>query len=95
MSQATGVPPSLAYRLADVFQWDLDFTKDLQRGDRFEVLYQQVLLDGKAHDVGTILAAIYDNRGRLHEAYRYGDANVYYDGDGAPMRDMMRVLTTA
>jgi murein DD-endopeptidase MepM/ murein hydrolase activator NlpD len=86
--RAAGGPPSLAYRLADVFQWDLDFTKDLQRGDRFEVLYQQVLLDGKAHDVGTILAAIYDNRGRLHEAYRYGDANVYYDGDGAPMRKM-------
>jgi murein DD-endopeptidase MepM/ murein hydrolase activator NlpD len=83
-----GGPPSLAYRLADVFQWDLDFTKDLQRGDRFEVLYQQVLLDGKLHDVGTILAAKYDNRGRLHEAYRYGDAGVYYDGDGAPMRKM-------
>jgi murein DD-endopeptidase MepM/ murein hydrolase activator NlpD len=83
-----GGPPALAYRLADVFQWDLDFTKDLQRGDRFEVLYQQVLLDGKFHDVGTILAAKYDNRGRLHEAYRYGDASVYYDGDGAPMRKM-------
>jgi murein DD-endopeptidase MepM/ murein hydrolase activator NlpD len=83
-----GGPPSLAYRLADVFQWDLDFTKDLQRGDRFEVLYQEVLLDGRFHDVGTILAAIYDNRGRMHEAYRYGDAGVYYDGDGAPMRKM-------
>jgi murein DD-endopeptidase MepM/ murein hydrolase activator NlpD len=83
-----GGPPSLAYRLADVFQWDLDFTKDLQKGDRFEVLYQEVQLDGKFHDVGTILAAIYDNRGRLHEAYRYGDASVYYDGDGSPMRKM-------
>jgi murein DD-endopeptidase MepM/ murein hydrolase activator NlpD len=86
--RAAGGPPSLAYRLAEVFQWDLDFTKDLQRGDRFQVLYQQVLLDGKAHDVGTILAASYDNRGRLHEAYRYGDTGVYYDGDGAPMRKM-------
>jgi murein DD-endopeptidase MepM/ murein hydrolase activator NlpD len=86
--RAAGGPPSLAYRLADVFQWDLDFTKDLQRGDRFEVLYQQVLLDGKARDVGTVLAAIYDNRGRRHEAYRYGDSTVYYDGDGAPMRKM-------
>jgi murein DD-endopeptidase MepM/ murein hydrolase activator NlpD len=83
-----GGPPSLAYRLADVFQWDLDFTKDLKRGDRFEVLYQEVRLDGKFHDVGTILAAIYDNHGRLHEAYRYGDASVYYDGDGSPMRKM-------
>ena len=83
-----GGPPALAYRLADVFQWDLDFTRDLQPGDRFEVLYQEVLLDGKFHDVGTILAAVYDNRGRVHEAYRFGDSGVYYDGTGSPMKKM-------
>lgn len=86
--RAAGGPPMLAYRLADVYQWDLDFNKDLKNGDRFEVLYQEVLLDGKAYDVGTILAAIYDNHGRMHEAYRYGDSGVYYDGDGAPARKM-------
>jgi murein DD-endopeptidase MepM/ murein hydrolase activator NlpD len=83
-----GGPPALAYRLADVFQWDLDFTKDLKAGDRFEILYQEVQLDGQFHEVGTIFAAVYDNHGRLHEAYRYGDASVYYDGEGRPMRKM-------
>ena len=86
--RAAGGPAILAYRLADVFQWDLDFTKDLQRGDRFQILYQEVQLDGKFHDVGTVLAAVYDNQGRLHEAYRYGDSGVYYDGEGSPMRKM-------
>jgi murein DD-endopeptidase MepM/ murein hydrolase activator NlpD len=86
--QAAGGPPPLAYKLADVFQWDLDFTKDLQPGDRFEVLYQEIQLDGRFHEVGTIFAAVYDNDGRLHEAYRYGDAGVYYDGEGRPMRKM-------
>jgi len=86
--RAAGGPPALAYRLADVFQWDLDFTKDLKAGDRFEVLYQEIQLDGQFHDVGTIFAAVYDNHGRLHEAYRYGDAGVYYDGEGRPMRKM-------
>ncbi|HEV2855301.1 MAG TPA: peptidoglycan DD-metalloendopeptidase family protein [Thermoanaerobaculia bacterium] len=83
-----GGPATLAYRLADVFQWDLDFAKDLRRGDRFEVLYQEVQLDGQFHEVGTLLAVVYDNQGRLHEAYRYGDAGVYYDGEGRPMRKM-------
>lgn len=83
-----GGPLPLAYRLAEVFQWDLDFTKDLKRGDRFEVLYQEVRLDGRFHDIGTVLAAIYDNHGRMHEAYRFGDATGYYDGDGLPMRKM-------
>ncbi|MEA2601791.1 MAG: hypothetical protein QOF89_2783 [Acidobacteriota bacterium] len=86
--RAAGGPPTLAYRLADVFQWDLDFTKDLQPGDTFQVLYQEVQLDRKFHDVGTIYAATYDNRGRLHEAYRYGDSSVYYDGEGLPARKM-------
>lgn len=83
-----GGPLPLAYRLAEVFQWDLDFTKDLKRGDRFEVLYQEVRMDGRFHDIGTVLAAIYDNHGRMHEAYRFGDATGYYDGDGLPMRKM-------
>ena len=86
--RVAGGPAPLAYRLADVFQWDLDFTKDLRKGDRFEVLYQEVQLDGQFHEVGTIFAAVYDNHGRLHEAYRYGDAAVYYDGEGRPMRKM-------
>ena len=86
--RAAGGPAALAYRLADVFQWDLDFTKDLKMGDRFEVLYQEVQLDGQFHEVGTIFAVVYDNHGRLHEAYRYGDAGVYYDGEGRPMRKM-------
>jgi murein DD-endopeptidase MepM/ murein hydrolase activator NlpD len=86
--RGAGGPPPLAYRLADVFQWDLDFTKDLRKGDRFEVLYEEVQLDGQFHEVGTIFAAVYDNHGRLHEAYRYGDAGVYYDGEGRPMRKM-------
>lgn len=83
-----GGPTTLAYRLSDVFQWDLDFAKDLRRGDTFEVLYQEILLDGKFHEVGTILGVVYDNQGRLHEAYRYGDTGVYYDGEGRPMRKM-------
>ena len=86
--RVAGGPPALAYRLADVFQWDLDFTKDLQPGDEFEILYQEVQLEGRFHEIGTIFAAVYDNQGRLHEAYRYGDSGVYYDGEGRPMRKM-------
>ena len=86
--RTAGGPPALAYRLADVFQWDLDFTRDLQRGDTFQVLYEEVQLDGRFHVIGTIYGATYDNRGRLHEAYRYGDSGVFYDGDGRPMKKM-------
>lgn len=83
-----GGPSTLAYRMADIFQWDLDFARDLQRGDRFEVLYEEILLDGKFHAVGNVLALVYANKDRLHEAYRYGETGVYYDGEGRPLEKM-------
>jgi murein DD-endopeptidase MepM/ murein hydrolase activator NlpD len=83
-----GGPNVLAYRMADILQWDLDFARDLQKGDRFEILYEEVLLEGAPHDVGRILAVSYENDGRRHEAYRYGDSGVYYDGEGRPLKKM-------
>jgi len=83
-----GGPNVLAYRMADILQWDLDFARDLQKGDRFEILYEEILLEGKPHDVGQILAVAYENEGRRHEAYRYGDSGVYYDGEGHPLKKM-------
>lgn len=86
--RAAGGASTLAYRMADIFQWDLDFARDLQRGDRFEVLYEEILLDGQFHAVGNILALVYRNKERLHEAYRYGETGVYYDGEGRPLEKM-------
>jgi murein DD-endopeptidase MepM/ murein hydrolase activator NlpD len=83
-----GGPSGLAYRVADIFQWDLDFTRDLQRGDQFEFLYEEVLLDGEPYSIGNILGLVYRSKDRVHEAYRYGDSGVYYDGDGRPLKKM-------
>jgi murein DD-endopeptidase MepM/ murein hydrolase activator NlpD len=81
-----GGPSGLAYRLADVLQWDLDFSRDLQRGDRFEVLYEEILLDGEYHAIGNVLALSYQGKERLHEAFRYGDDGTYYDTEGRPLK---------
>jgi murein DD-endopeptidase MepM/ murein hydrolase activator NlpD len=83
-----GGPPGLAYRMADALQWDLDFARDLRQGDRFQVLYEALAIDGKDRGVGNLLALVYDNQGRRHEAYRYAGGDVYYDGSGRPLRKM-------
>jgi murein DD-endopeptidase MepM/ murein hydrolase activator NlpD len=82
-----GAPVEVAYRAADVLRWDVDFTRDLRQGDRMQVLYEQILIDGAPSGVGDVLAVALDNRGRLLEAYRYGDGG-YYDAGGAPLRKM-------
>jgi murein DD-endopeptidase MepM/ murein hydrolase activator NlpD len=83
-----GAPAELAFAMAEVLQWDLDFNRDLRRGDRFEVLFEEVFLDGRARGVGDVLALTYQNRGQLLEAYRFGDEPAYYDGDGRPLQKM-------
>jgi len=84
-----GGPLALAYRMVDVLKWDLDFNRDLHRGDRFEALYEEVHLDGEPNAVGNLLAVAYqDGEGRRHEAYHFRDNDTYYDGDGQPLRKM-------
>jgi murein DD-endopeptidase MepM/ murein hydrolase activator NlpD len=83
---AAGATPQLAYRMADVLQWDLDFSRDLRRGDTFEVAFDAVELDGRPAGLGDIWALTFDNGGRRLEAYRYGGD--YYDGEGQPLKKM-------
>ncbi len=85
---AAGGEGALAYKMSDVFQWDLDFNRDLRVGDVFEVLYEKIYLDGAFDSLGAIHAAVYENRGKKLEAYRYGDPPGYFDGEGRPVRKM-------
>jgi murein DD-endopeptidase MepM/ murein hydrolase activator NlpD len=83
-----GGHPTVAYVMADVLQWDLDFNRDLRLGDRFELLYEEVFLDGKFYRVGSILTLTYENGGKVLEAYRFGDDKGYYDSEGRPLQKL-------
>jgi len=78
----------VAYVMADVLQWDLDFNRDLQLGDRFEVLYEKIYLDGEFYRIGGILALTYVNGGRQLEAYLFGEDRGHYDGEGRPLQKL-------
>ncbi|QQR75197.1 MAG: peptidoglycan DD-metalloendopeptidase family protein [Holophagales bacterium] len=85
--EQAGAPGDLAYAVAEVLQWDLDFNRDLRRGDRFEILFEQILLEGKPYSLGNVLAVRYTNRGRTLEAYRFGSGE-YFDAEGRPLQKM-------
>jgi len=89
--RVAGGPTSLAVSMAGVLQWDLDFNRDLRLGDEFEVLFDELLLDGEHERVLVVHALRYRNRDRWHEAFRYTGAeddrsNYYYNADGQPLR---------
>lgn len=90
--QRAGGTAQLAYSMSDVLQWDLDFDRDLQLGDRFGVVYEEVALDGVKSGLGRVLALYYENKNKRHEAYLYdggtGGEPGYYDGEGRPLQKM-------
>lgn len=88
-SQRAGLNDAMTMRLAQIFQWDIDFVLDIRRGDEFSVLFEELYVDGEFIGYGNILAAEFVNRGRSYQAVRYSDAHGdthYYSPDGRPMR---------
>jgi murein DD-endopeptidase MepM/ murein hydrolase activator NlpD len=88
-SQRAGLNDTMTMRLAQIFQWDIDFVLDIRRGDEFAVLFEELYVDGEFAGYGNILAAEFVNRGRSYKAIRYTDRNGdthYYTPDGKPMR---------
>jgi len=79
-----GIPDSVAMQLADVFGGDIDFHRDLRKGDRFTVVYEQHHLGGRPVRAGRLLAAEFVNQGRTLRAVHYGSG--YYAPDGKNLR---------
>jgi len=75
--------------LAAIFGWDIDFALDIRKGDHFNIMYEELYLDGEKIGDGNIVAAEFINHGRTYKAVRYttpdGDSN-YYTADGKSMR---------
>jgi murein DD-endopeptidase MepM/ murein hydrolase activator NlpD len=87
--ERAGADGTLAYAMAEVLQWDLDFSRDLQPGDRFAILFEEVWIEGQRHGLGRIQALTYErSNGRRHEAYRFADSDGYYDAEGRPLQKM-------
>lgn len=88
-AQKSGLSDTLTMDLANIFGWDIDFALDIRSGDYFELMYEELYLDGKKVKDGNILAATFYNDGRKVTALRYQDehGNVdYFTPAGKSMR---------
>lgn len=81
----SGERSELAWKLSDIFAWDIDFIRDIQPGDRFQVLVEKRYREGKLAGYGKIQAAVFINKGNRFDAFWHKDAkgvSGYYDGKG-------------
>jgi murein DD-endopeptidase MepM/ murein hydrolase activator NlpD len=87
--EAAGGRPELAVELAQVFQWDVDFIRDVRQGDSFVAVVDRQSVEGSFYRYGTLFAARYVNDGRVLDAIAYPgpDGRIgYYDLEGRPLR---------
>ncbi len=84
-----GVPDSVAIQLAEIFGGDIDFHRDLRRGDRFSVVYETFSYLGKPVRTGRILAAEFVNDGKPYRAVWFENSEgkgSYYTPEGKNLR---------
>ena len=84
------IPDSIATQLTEVFSTDVDFHRQLRKGDTFSVVYEALTADGEpitwaSSNAGRVLAAEFVNNGRAFSAMWFKDAQnkgAYYGLDG-------------
>ncbi|MEZ5538469.1 MAG: peptidoglycan DD-metalloendopeptidase family protein [Pseudomonadales bacterium] len=87
--QKAGLNDKMTLKLADIFAYDIDFLQEIQTGDSFSVMYEDLYLDGKSIGHGNIIAAEFTNQGKTYRAIQYTNKNgstSYYTPDGNIMR---------
>jgi murein DD-endopeptidase MepM/ murein hydrolase activator NlpD len=91
-----GLSDSLAMKITNIFRWDIDFVLDIQPGDRFRVIYEELSQDGTPLGEGEVLAVEFINQGTVYRALRFAPSGEdggaeeddfgYYTPDGRSLR---------
>lgn len=72
------LPDAVAAQLAEIFATEIDFHRELRKGDTFSVVYEALTADGEViawnEGAGRVLAAEFVNGGKSHQAVWFGEA---------------------
>jgi murein DD-endopeptidase MepM/ murein hydrolase activator NlpD len=83
------VPDPVATQMAEMFSTDIDFHRELRKGDTFSVVYEALTADGEPvpwnQGSGRVLAAEFVNAGHAYSSVWFADASgkgAYFDLNG-------------
>lgn len=89
-----GLPDSIAVQMAEIFSTDIDFHRELRKGDTFSVVYEALTADDQPitwnEGAGRVLAAEFNNKGKTVQAMWFQDPasgrGAYFGFDGQSRR---------
>jgi murein DD-endopeptidase MepM/ murein hydrolase activator NlpD len=82
------IPDPVATQMAEIFSAEVDFHRELRKGDTFSIVYEAVTADGEPvpwnQGAGRVLAAEFINGGKTHQAiwFESGGKGAYFDPSG-------------
>jgi murein DD-endopeptidase MepM/ murein hydrolase activator NlpD len=78
----------LAWDLADIYAWQVDFTRDIQTGDKFRVVFDRLISEDGEVRFGRVLASDLTMSGKSLTAFRFESSgrSTFYDEDGKSLR---------
>jgi len=85
----SGMEPNIIIEYARIFGFEVDFQRDIRRGDKFQVMYERYVDDrNKKIKTGKILYAYLNVNNQEIKLYRFGKKNNYdfYDEKGKSIR---------
>lgn len=84
---AKGAHPDLAWDLADIFAWKIDFYR-IRRGDHFKMVYTEKFVDGKSVGIDKILGVRFNHMGQDYYALHFQEDDIdgYFDEKGDNVR---------
>lgn len=90
-TDAVQIPDNVASQIVDLFSTDIDFGSDLQRGDRFDVVYETFWQNGEFVRAGRVLASEFRNGNRKFQSVWFDEPNSkagggYYGFDGKSLK---------
>ncbi|MBK9548974.1 MAG: M23 family metallopeptidase [Gemmatimonadetes bacterium] len=79
---------NVVYALAEVFSYSVDFSRDIQVGDRFTAVVERRTSEDGETRFGRILAGELSVGGKAIAAFNYrnGGQNAFYDGEGNALK---------
>ena len=84
-----GMEPGIIIEFARIFGFEVDFQRDIRKGDGFQVMYERYFTDrNKKIKTGKILYAFLDVNNQKIKLYRFENKNDYdfYDDEGKSIR---------
>ncbi len=79
----------LVNALAEIHEWSIDFSRDIQTGDQFAAVYERLISEEGDVRLSRVLASSLTNNGKEFTAFHHVSPegrDVYYDTDGRALR---------